>query len=735
MNSYSTANPSSGSNRSSIRPLSCAVSLALATLMLPFHASAAELQSEEDAETKTLDSVNVKAESAVVSQGALGNLSNLQTPFSTVEVSAEEVADLQPASVYALFANDASISRQSGGDFTAWSSYLTIRGIPVASTAGSTKLNGLPNMLFGVTLPMEMMEEVRILKGASGFLYGFAAPGGIVDYVTKKPIEEGMLLSADVGYRSNNLLQEHVDFSQRSTGEHHFGYRVNVSHQEGNSEADTGVKRDAIALSLDANLTPNLRWNMDVVYQDMTLNKPTPMAFLSQYTSTDLPHISNSYENPQAENAYDDTKFWEANVGLYWQISENWNLRADVAKSRNKTVFSMDYMYLQDDTGLYRDSTYDGYYTYEYKMARTMLQGMFSLGPTDHNLVVGANYQSGDTKLGYSNLTQGYVAHGYRYLGSSDELVYTPTYGWSQTGYPTSGDKQQALFVSDTVNFASDWSVIAGVRYTKYDQYSNSYTFSSGQVTSKTTTNYIAYSLSPTFALMYTPFEGSTIYASYVEALEAGTTVGATYVNYGEQLNPIKSKQYETGFKLEKGKVNASVALFRLDRGTGYANAANYYVQNGISRYQGIDASANWRLIPSLRLSASAVYLDKANYYEIDNAWLLGKRVAGGFRMSGALGAEYSPDWLPAASVNFNARLTGETTAYQNSSKKLTIEAPAYTIYNLGFKYAQPYNAHQLTYRFGVNNLFNKAYWIGGSNSYVFMGDRRSYYANVSFDF
>lgn len=716
------------------RPLTCALACALA--VDPAVAVAAEA-TENTTRPKTLEAVQVKAnpKSAVVSQGALGDLSNLQTPFSTVEASAEKVADLQPASVYALFASDASISRQSGGDFTAWSSYLTIRGIPVASTAGSTKLNGLPNMLFGVTLPMEMMQQVRILKGASGFMYGFAAPGGIVDYVTKKPVETGTLFSADLGYRADNLWQQHVDVSQRLGGEHRIGYRFNASHQDGSSVAGTGVRRRAVALSLDADLTPTLRWNLDLIYQKMRLDKPVPMAFLSQYSAARLPYISNGYRNPQAENAYDDTKFWEANTGLYWQIDANWSLRADVAKSRNKTVFSMDYLYLQDRSGRYRDASYDGYYTYQYELARTMLQGRFALGPTEHAVVLGASYQTGDTKLGYSNLTQGYVTRGYRYLGSDERLRYTPSYGWDQTGYPTSGDRQRALFASDTLSFARDWSILAGVRYTQYDQYSNDYVFSAGQLVSKTATGDTAYSLSPTFALMYTPFEGSTLYASYVEALEAGASVGANYVNYGEQLDPVKSKQYEAGFKLEKGRVNGAFALFRLDRGTGYANSENYYVQNGVSRYQGVDASADWRLHPSVRLSASAVYLDKADYERIDNQWLLGKRVAGGFRASGALGAEYAPQWLPGVSIRVNARATGKTTAYQNSNRQLTIQSPGYTLYDLGCKYVQLYGTHQLTYRFGVNNLFDKAYWIGGSNAFVFMGDQRSYYANVGFDF
>ena len=58
--------------------------------------------------------------------------------------------------------------------------------------------------------------------------------------------------------------------------------------------------------------------------------------------------------------------------------------------------------------------------------------------------------------------------------------------------------------------------------------------------------------LTPTFALMYKLTPRTMAYASYIESLEPGSSVGATYANFGALLDPLKSKQYELGIKTEQ---------------------------------------------------------------------------------------------------------------------------------------------------------------------------------------
>ncbi|VVD74244.1 ligand-gated channel [Pandoraea capi] len=45
------------------------------------------------------------------------------------------------------------------------------------------------------------------------------------------------------------------------------------------------------------------------------------------------------------------------------------------------------------------------------------------------------------------------------------------------------------------------------------------------------------------------------------------------------------------GWKADKQSWGANLALFRVERGYGYTNQANFFVQDGTQRFQGLDAS------------------------------------------------------------------------------------------------------------------------------------------------
>ena len=111
--------------------------------------------------------------------GALGARSDLETPFSTAQVSSAQIEDRQIRSLGTLFASDASVASK-GGTYTQSAYAVSVRGLTLDFTNGY-KIDGQPFQMYGVELPLEMFESVQLLKGATGFLYGFSAPGGIIN--------------------------------------------------------------------------------------------------------------------------------------------------------------------------------------------------------------------------------------------------------------------------------------------------------------------------------------------------------------------------------------------------------------------------------------------------------------------------------------------------------------------------------------------------------------------------
>jgi iron complex outermembrane receptor protein len=109
---------------------------------------------------------------------------------------------------------------------------------------------------------------------------------------------------------------------------------------------------------------------------------------------------------------------------------------------------------------------------------------------------------------------------------------------------------------------------------------------------------------------MYKTDDFSTAYVSYVESLEQGGSAGVTNVNAGQTHGPLKSRQYELGFKTDRDKWGANVALFRVEKGYEYTNSANYFVQDGSQRFTGLDTSGWLRVARDVRLMGGVLWLD-----------------------------------------------------------------------------------------------------------------------------
>lgn len=664
--------------------------------------------------------------------GALGSRSELNTPFSTSTIDSEDLASRMAYSLTDVFANDASVSRFAGSDYTVWSSSLSVRGLAIDANTG-LKMNGLPVWVFGVNMPLESMEEVQLLKGATGFMYGFGAPGGMVNYVTKKPTEKTRV-SLDAGWRADQIFSQHADFGGRVGSSGVFGYRLNLAHENGATATDSDVARKAGSLALDAHLTDTLTATAEVLYQKNEIDRPAPYVFLDAYNNAALPRVPDSKFNPTSDQSHAGSVFTTVTGGLSWQLSDNWKTSTSLAHSQTELWYSQEYLTLLNPAGDFRDRTYDSLQFVTFDYAQALLEGRFYTGAVRHEIISGISYQKYRGQNGYSNLRQGFVNQGTDNLYAISRLEYTPNYGRDQPHYQTAVEYQRAAFISDWLHFSDEWSFLAGIRYSDYGRETWAYAFTTPEVFTITKRNYDKNPTTPTFALIYKPISGATAYASYTEALEPGTTVGATFVNANQALGPLTSKQYEIGLKWEQSRYSTAAALFRVDRAAGYGNAANVFVQDGILRYQGLELSGDVRLTPNLLVGASTVYLDDATYERTGNAWLIGRRVPGSTKFTATLQATYDVPGVPGLMLHADAKHAGSTIAYQNTASLLTIAAPSHTIFNVSASYGTEVSGFETIFRAGVQNLTDKDYWAAGANN-VFVGAPRVFTLNAEVKF
>ena len=653
--------------------------------------------------------------SAPVNTGALGNRSQLETPFSTTVVTAADIQDRQVNKLGDVFALDASVSDNSAS-YGAWASYLTVRGLPL-DWQNSYRIDGKPFLSYVTTLPFEQFEQIDLLKGASGFMYGFGSPGGLVNYVTKKPTDEPVR-SIELGYVSKGLLREQVDLGGRVGQSGMFGYRLNATHEEGNTYNGGSLYRDSVSLALDARLTDKLTWDFQSIYQDRKAIGQEPTIYAAQLAGNELPSpVRNDNGKLVGEGPYADNAFRYYSTGLKYQLSSDWSVRTDYSYSSTRTRRNESVLFLQNQAGDYNDYRSDYGEAYGYNQWQGMVEGKFATGPLTHHVVAGASWQKQKNDYSADGV---YQLQGTGNLRSQNTNTYYSV--GSQNLYRAAEITQKAMFASDTIDLTGGWSLLGGLRYTNYEQVGFDAT---GAQSSRYDKNGV---LTPTVALMYKITPQTMAYASYIESLEPGSSVGNLYTNYGALLDPLKSKQYELGLKTNQDDWAATAALFRIEKKAEYANSANELTQDGKSIYQGLELGASARVATNWNVGGSLMFLDSE--YKKGNAYT-GNRVAGAPKLVAAAQVSYSVPELPGLKLRADVKYTGNTMLGASNN----VRVDDYAIINIGATYDTRIYGYETTFRAGINNLADKRYWLFQSSDYVKAGDPRTYGLSASLKF
>ncbi|AOA59810.1 TonB-dependent receptor [Acinetobacter larvae] len=675
---------------------------------------------------------------AVVAAGTLGARSARETPFSIQQIDSKQIEEQQAKSLGQLFANEAGVAAQ-GNSYAINSHALSVRGLSLDFVNGY-KIDGHPFQMASVELPLELFQEVQLLKGATGFLYGIGSPGGTLNYITKKPTDDTQS-ALSIGYRSDSIVTVHADTGGRLGSDERYGYRFNVVNEKGQTFNGTDLERQAISAAFDAQITPNLVWRANGLYQQRDLkggisSYSVAGAGAYAYQGDALPKAISGAKNLTAyDQSYYDSDLWALSTGLNWQINDLWRLDASYAHTFKRIESRDETLHLVNEQGDYHLALRQFYRpTLQYDSWQLRLEGEWQTGWLKHKIVTGLERQtqSRDLNIGDPNIDPdlntggqnhvypagGVLPSGNIYAGSL-ALHYD---GDSPREYFRISDwETRSVYFSDTLSIHEQWSLLLGLR--KFD-YENKNYFVSGKLRN----HYREKPLSPTAALLFYPNKNTTLYASYVEALDDGGYVGSTYANAYAQLSPLESKQYELGLKAEYQNWALTSALFRIEKGMGYANAENYYIADGQVTYDGFELAGHYQPTPSLRLNASATFLD-AEYKEAE-AQLIGNRPAAVARIQANLGAEQKIEAIPGLKLHGNVQYIGSQ--YIDAANRLKV--PTFEVVNIGLSYRVPLGEQQLTYRAEINNLFDKKYWLASSNA-LSVAAPRTLSLNIKYDF
>lgn len=619
---------------------------------------------------------------------------------STVNVVTSKVLEAQGAEgLYDAVRNTAGVTRQQNGGDT-WDQ-LVIRGIEVQNRT-NYRLNGsMPIMNFS-QVPMEDKARVEILKGASALYYGFTAPSGIVNYVTKRAGRHPVT-SLGLKLDDRGTLLAHADVGRRFGQQNQYGLRLNVAGGRLGNYLDGvgGGNRGFAAAAFDWRLTNRLVLAMDLEYDRRRTVEQVGVSLPTAVNgSITLPRAVDPRKLVGPDWAIFRAETTNMQVRADYALDDNWALTVEAGRSRVERDRSLPIFRFTNaaavatGAGSIRGNLQNTVNTSD--LLRGEISGTFETAGIGHNLTAGVAKADKSQDPVYQR----------NYTTTTSQNLYNPiritnyTIG-KRPASPTSAALETSdlgVYAIDRIELSPQWQVIGGLRYSRYRSDQGS-------------TQYRATKTTPMVSAVYRPAADLSFYASYDKALEEGEAAPTGTSNQNQRLQPGVSDQYEIGGRWQTpGGTLLSAALFNINRPGYYTNANNVFVADGEQRYRGLELSAQGTLTRQLSWQSSAVWLDP-QFRKTTDAYN-GKRPENAARHTGSLFLSYALDAVPGLSVSGGAYYTGRRPVNDLNQTWLG----GVTLYSAGLQYQHPLFGKQTTWQLNIDNLADKQYWAGGGN-------------------
>jgi iron complex outermembrane receptor protein len=630
------------------------------------------------------------------SAATFGEKPLLDTPFQVNVYTEQLFTDQLARSLNDVTRNDPAVTPSVGvgaGSFDT----VNIRGFELNNWSGYRR----EGLMFAnqAQQPLENKERLEVVKGLSALRYGFTNPGGIVNWVLKKPTEQPL---ARVQATANSFggAGAHIDLGGRFGQERRFGYRINAAaeHEATFVDGADGPRR-MVSGYFDWRLAPGLVAEFETEHQSRELVQQANIGFASFPAGRARVPLD---VNPrtllgQPWGTY-PTRMTNSSARLTWSPSPAWTVRTAVQYAdlwRDQVAGAIAAGSIRPDGGFNVTTFYSPGQTRKALTSETAVEVRQQLAGLQHEFAFGIATM--DHKVGSGPSAS-------PLLGSSS--LYRPvTVNAPQIAAPPpylqSRQREQAVFAADTITFSPAWSAFAGLRHTRpqYDSFG---------ATGARIARYDKSDTTPSAGIVFKPAPNWSTYLSYATGIEQGGTAPAGTANAGEIQNPVRSKQWEIGAKAELARgLAVSGAWFHIDKGLEYVDpAGNRYVQDGRQVHRGLEVSFTGRLARGLRTVGGLMLLDPS-VERTANAALVGKRPVNAPRRQASLYLDYDLPHAPGWSVSGGLYHTGARAVDAAN----TLRVPAFTRLDLGARYATRLLGRDTTLRAYLENAADKRYF------------------------
>ncbi|HWT71325.1 MAG TPA: TonB-dependent siderophore receptor [Oxalicibacterium sp.] len=667
---------------------------------------------------------------ATASVGGFSETPLIETPASVSVITQQQMQERSIRSTTAAVETDASVN--DAYNAVGYAEQFSIRGYTLENETSFRK-DGL-SFSGASSVPLENKERIEILKGLSGLQAGVSTPGGIINYVTKRPTATPLrTITTEVSERGT--VYGAVDLGGMSDDKR-FGYRINAATETINSYVDgADGNRNFVSGAFDWHLSDRALLQLDMDYQHKSQVTAPGYQLLG---GTEVPsHVDPTRllgKEPWITPVTDSV----SNIGLRfkYRLDQDWNL----------TLSANRYRLLRDDRsafpfGFYANGNYD---IYDYKSdneehtilgTQALLQGKFVTGSVKHDITFGATFDrrrdhAGDCVYGTTTCSTGFAPNGTSniYNPVVDASAVPPSNIHSGPVYLQRKDNEWSLFTQDVMSLTDRLKLHAGLRYTELQR--DQFSIVDGAKLSNYDKSYVL----PNIALVYSPMPSLSVYGSYAEGLQHGGVAGDFDNNAHEMLNPSVSRQYEVGLKQDIGNsLSFTASLFQIKAALEYLDSTNTFVQNGDALHRGIELGLQGRITRNLLVGSSLTVLN-AKQENTGDPTLDGKRNVNVPKLKAVTFLDYAVADVPG--LNLNTTWTyASSKAFDTQNQTIV---GGYNVFDMGARYATKINGKAVRFNFTVYNVFNKFYWrdvtqdLGG---YLFPGAPRTYKLTAQFDF
>lgn len=608
--------------------------------------------------------------------------------------------------------------------------FLSIRGFTLDNRFNYRR-EGLP-VNAETSIPLDNKERVEILKGTSGIQAGTSAPGGLVNYVVKRPTQQALrTVTLEATQRASVLAA--ADLGGRFGAGDAFGLRVNAAHERLRPlvrNLDGERQLAAVAgdwrLSRDAVLEGEFEWSHRAQGSQAgfsLLGGVLPAPADPRLNLNDQPWLQTS-----RFDAFTGTLRFTQALGADWRWSAQ--LGTQRLKTDDYTAFPFGCGAEGNFDRFCSDGTFD-YYDFRspgerrrQHAAALNLKGKLATGGVTHDLSVG---------LLASRVRNRFEENAFNYAGtgSIDGQAVVPAAPLPTLPSTNRDERSLELSLADAIAWTPRLTTWLGLRHTALDRAtvltdgSNPASYEQGVTT-------------PWLAASYKFGSGLLAYASWGRGIESQQVPNnGLYANQGVVLPALQSSQAELGLRGGDAAQGWQLAVFQIKRPMSNIDFCNRTFSactgayDGEAVHRGAEAAVHWSRGP-WQLWASAMLLDAERRGSVAEPAANGQRPTNVPDAVLRGGASWRVAAVPGLSLTGRVSHEGRRAVIADNSVML----PSWTRVDAALRFDHRIAGAQVTWTLGLDNVFDRRYWRESPNQfghiYLYPGAARTLRLNFT---